>query len=283
MVAHVSNVTCLLFMLKLRLLSFTLFPASAFPCSNKMHKITETFNEFHYRWRQIEHTCRFTITTNKGQSTVSTYTTSSMTLGMDADVDTISSTATIHTFTCDYPSQKGKTHEDSTSRDPQQQASTATPFQKAPHNSNHIVNRPYPRQSSAPVRENRLSVKKVPLSPASSLPVMFSATQQVKTSASTDMLLEPERDSGTGLNAAEKRLQWMVGGRELHAISEEKNRGSSSLKALRKSQDSLDRQTDSSNESVDGKESSPKVSNGAIKRPPKSRSRTVLKGKNTVI
>ena len=65
--------------------------------SNKMHKITDSFSEFHHRWRQIEQTCGFSVTMTKGTVTYSTFSSSSLSRNWALDADNHSVTSNTST------------------------------------------------------------------------------------------------------------------------------------------------------------------------------------------
>lgn len=223
-----------------------------------MHKITESFGEFHNRWRQIEHTCGFSVTMNKGGHMISSY--NSYSVCMDSDVESVTSYSTSHSLSSStYSQQHNREHH---KLKHQQNSLPCLQQQSLP--SDHS----YPRQMSAPVKS---SVKTKEMHSAISAPLL-------------DVVHDSSDDGKTSsASPPDRRQQWWIGSRasnDLLAIVEEE--GSTTVRSFKRSQESLERQTDSSSDSVDGKDS-PKVKNNSVKRTLKSKIRSTLKGKSNLL
>ena len=190
---------------------------------------------------------------------VSSYNSYSMTL--DSDVQSVASYSTSHSLPSTAYSQR---HNSEHYRLKHQQTSLPCLQQSQP------TDHSYPRQMSAPVRT---SVRTKEMYSASSAPLL-------------DMTDSNNGDGGGKVGSAcppECRQQWWVGSRgstDLSAIVEEQG-NNRSVKSFKRSQDSLERQTDSSSDSVDGKDS-PKIKN-SVKKTLKSKIRSTLKGKSTLL
>ena len=187
---------------------------------------------------------------------VSSYDSYSVSVDSD-DVQSVSSYSTSHSHSSSAYSRHNRDHHKL-----KHQQNSLPCFQQSLSGDNHS----YPRQMSAPVKT---SVKTREMHSASSAPLLDVAQDS------------DDGKAGSG-SPPERRQQWWVGSRgsnDLLAIVEEE--GNTRVRSFKRSQESLERQ-DSSSDSVDSKDS-PKIKNGSVKRTLKSKIRSTLKGKSTLL
>ena len=280
--------------------------------SNKMHKITEGFEEFHQRWRQIENTCGFSITMTRGTAACPVYS-SSINWSLDGDnlsvTTNMSTTRSLRTWRSSRRSLF-KDSQASSSRDQQKQYSTSSSsssssmssLQHSGQSSTQTTGKSNPRQMSLPTegltRSSAHHSSSRGMHSTTSAPGMLSSSGWSE--VVSDSLVDKERavrgdgDGSIGRGrimngwsgGSEEKQKWWIGSRgaiePLLAIREEEVRTIGQMATV-ESEDSPERVVGSSSDSFDEKEY-PLSGNRAHetkKRSLKSKLKSTLKGKSS--